>query len=92
MKKLSKACKDLVEEGFAENISGEAIRFTGDVDRNKLVEVERSYATAVYSVGLTAPPRSERRKRNTMTLLLPTSEYSSSANTTQISSAEDISA
>ena len=48
MKKLSKVCKVLVEEGFAENISGGALRFTGSVDRTKLVEVEHSYATAFH--------------------------------------------
>ena len=46
MEKLSKACEVLVKEGLAETFSGEAIRFTGNVDQVKLAKVERSYATA----------------------------------------------
>jgi hypothetical protein len=64
VKKLSKACKVLVEEGFAEHISGEAIRFTGNVDHNKLVEVEHSYATAIHKrwVDRTAKEREAEKK------------------------------
>ena len=46
MKKLSKACEVLVKEGLAETVSGEAIRFSGSVDRVKLAKVEHSYANA----------------------------------------------
>lgn len=64
MKKLSKVCKVLVQEGFAENISGEAIRFTGKFDPNKLVEVEHSYATAFHKrwVARTAKEREAEKK------------------------------
>lgn len=46
MARLSKVCKKLIREGLAVSFSGEAIRFTGKIDKTKLAEVERSYADA----------------------------------------------
>lgn len=48
MRSLSKACKVLVDQGLAQSISGEAIRFTGNIDQKKLMEVEHSYAAAFH--------------------------------------------
>lgn len=64
MKNLSKVCKVLVKEGSAKNISGEAIRFSGSVNRTKLVEVEHSYATAFHKRWLerTAKEREAEKK------------------------------
>jgi hypothetical protein len=64
VKKLSRACVVLVKEGFAEAFPGEAIRFTGSVDRVKLTEVERSYANAFHKrwVDRTAKERGAEKK------------------------------
>lgn len=44
MREISQACEALIREGLAARVSGEAIRFNGEIDNNKLADVERSYA------------------------------------------------
>lgn len=46
MDNIFEACEALVKSGLAERVSGKAILFTGDIDRNKLEEVEHSYGEA----------------------------------------------
>lgn len=48
MKRLSKACEALVEQGLAKTVSGGAIRFTGNIDQAKLAKIEKSYANAFH--------------------------------------------
>ena len=47
MNNLQEACRELVDRGLAERVSGGAIHFTGKVDAVRLYELERHYAQAL---------------------------------------------